>query len=87
MSENEILGMVVGAIVVVVGLGTAIAVPLMKATATIQKLIDAVNVLTDKFDKFELNNHDAHKRMWVKNDEQDDILMDHEARISVLEKG
>lgn len=30
--------------------------------------------------------HESHKRLWEKNDEQDEKLNDHETRIKILEK-
>ena len=32
------------------------------------------------------DNHDSHRRLWDKNDEQDKALNDHETRITTLER-
>lgn len=86
MSENEAIGLVIGALVVIVGLGGSICIPLVKVSNTIQRLICAVENLTDKFETFEINNHDDHKRIWQKNDAQDREIAEHETRIALLEK-
>lgn len=59
---------------------------LVTSVKAIQKLTDAVESLTQKFDTFEVNNHDDHKRIWEHNDEQDDKLDDHEKRLIKLER-
>lgn len=86
MNENEVIGLVIGALVVIVGLGSTICIPLIKVSNTIQRLICAVENLTAKFDAFEVNNHDDHKRIWQKNDAQDKEIAEHEMRIALLEK-
>ena len=48
------------------------------------ELTDTV-ALRDMEDQRE-RSHEAHKRLWDKNDEQDKTLNDHETRITTLER-
>lgn len=81
---------VVGVIVVLVGLFTAICVPLIKATKESVKSMTELNVtmrnLVEKLTNLESNNTEAHRRLWQHNEEQDARINDHETRITIIEK-
>lgn len=85
MNTNEFMGMFIGAMATVIALGAVIVRPLINNAKVMTELNESIKALTDKFNSFEVNNHDDHKRIWNKNDEQDDVLNDHETRISLLE--
>lgn len=85
MNTNEISWIVVGVLVLLIGLVTSIATPMIKLTRTMTTLDVTIQNLIKQFNSFEINNHDDHKRIWTKNDEQDAELHDHETRISLLE--
>lgn len=87
MSEYEIVGLVFVGLAGIVSLGVLIGRPLVKAVKAITELTISVKILTQKFETFELTNHDAHKRMWEKNEAQDKTLADHDRRIERLEGG
>lgn len=86
MNTNEIIGLVMVALGVIISTGAAIATPLIKNVKVMTELNASIKNLTEKFNKFEVNNHDDHKRIWTHNDKQDEEIQDHETRISVLEK-
>ncbi len=58
----------------------------MKLNSSITKLDVTMVRLTKDVDVIKENSHDAHQRLWEKNDEQDKIINDHESRITSLEK-
>lgn len=81
---------VVGVIVVLVGLFTAICVPLIKATtnstAAMTRLTMSVENLTSKIEKLDSDNEIEHDRLWRHNDDQDKMIQSHETRIVILER-
>ncbi len=85
MSTNEMLGIVFTGLVTILSGAAIIAKPLVQVVKTMTVLNESIKALTDKFNKFEINNHDDHKRIWKHNDKQDDTIQEHETRISVLE--
>lgn len=86
MSTNEMIGLIVVALGTIVGTGAAIATPLIKNVKVMTELNISIKNLTDKFNKFEVNNHDDHKRIWTHNEKQDETIQEHETRISILEE-
>lgn len=86
MSTNEMIGIVIVALGTIITLFAQVSKPMAKAVEAITKLNESVNHLIERFDRFEINNHDDHKRIWQKNDEQDRELSEHDKRISLLEK-
>lgn len=86
MSTNEMIGLIVAALGTIVGTGAAIATPLIKNVKVMTELNISIKNLTDKFNKFEVNNHDDHKRIWTHNEKQDETIQEHETRISILEE-
>lgn len=77
---------VVGVIVALVGLFFTVGKPIFNLISAIEKLRHTCNQLIEKFDKFEANNKESHKRIWEHNKNQDDIINDHEKRLHVLEE-
>ena len=77
---------VVGVIVVLVGLAGSIIGPVIKLNSSITRLTVTMERLVKDVDVIKENSHDAHQRLWEKNDEQDKIINDHEFRITSLEK-
>lgn len=63
----------------------AVAGPLLKLNTSITKLNASVDVLKDAIDKIDKDNENSHRRIWEYNDEQDEILKEHEKRLSNIE--
>ena len=80
---------VVGVIVVLVGLFTAICVPMIKAsnanTKAMTELTVTMQTLAEKLTSLESNNTESHRRLWKHNEVQDKTIQDHEIRIISLE--
>lgn len=85
MSTNEMIGLVVVALGTIVGTGAAIVTPLVKNVKVMTELNVSIKNLAEKFSKFEINNHDDHKRIWTHNDKQDEVIQEHGERILLLE--
>jgi hypothetical protein len=85
MNTNEMIGLIVAALGTIVGTGAAIATPLIKNVKAMTELNISIKNLTEKFNKFEVNNHDDHKRIWLHNDKQDEVIQEHDRRILLLE--
>ena len=77
---------VVGVIVVLVGLAGSIIGPVIKLNSSITRLTVTMERLVKDVDVIKENSHDAHQRLWEKNDEQDKCIHDHETRITTLGK-
>lgn len=86
MSENEMLGLVFGALGTIIATGIAIGTPLVKMVRVMTVLNESIKALTEKFKTFELNNHDDHKRIWEHKEKQDETIQEHETRIRLLEE-
>ena len=87
MGTNEMIGLIVVALGSILSVGVIIVKPILKVVEVMTELTASVKALTEKFNKFEVNNHDDHKRIWCHNDEQDEKLQDHEKRIWLIENG
>lgn len=81
---------VVTVITALVTLFFAIYNPVSKSTKENTKAMTELTMniksLTEKFATFENNNHESHKRIWEHNDEQDNLLKDHEKRLTIMEE-
>lgn len=86
MSTNEIIGALIIAVGTILSTGAIIVKPLIQNVKAMTELTESVKALTEKFNSFENNNHDDHKRIWSHSEEQDSLLNNHETRISVLER-
>ena len=85
MNTNEMIGFVVVALGSVLSVGVIIVKPILQVVKTMTALNESIKALTEKFNKFEVNNHDDHKRIWQHNDKQDETIQEHSERISILE--
>lgn len=81
---------VVTVISALIALFFAIYNPVSKSTKENTKAMTELTMniknLTDKFATFETNNHESHKRIWEHNEEQDDLLKNHEKRLTIMEE-
>lgn len=78
---------VVGVIVALVGLVSAIVAPIIKLNTSITKLTVLLDGLKSNQDSYEKRNREAHKRIWEHNGEQDEMLHKHETDIQLLKDG
>lgn len=85
MSTNEMIGFLVVALGSVLSVGVMIVKPILQVVKTMTALNESIKALTEKFNKFEVNNHDDHKRIWKHNEKQDEIIQDHGERLLVME--
>lgn len=85
MNEQEIIGLVVLGLGSVLSVGVIIVKPILTMVKTMTTLNESIKALTEKFNKFEVNNHDDHKRIWLHNDKQDEAIQEHGERILLLE--
>ena len=77
---------VVGVIVVLAGLAGTIVSPLLRLNTAITRLTVTMERLMRDLDRQKDSDREAHRRLWDKNDRQDQRLNDHETRITGLEK-
>ena len=76
---------IVGVIIVLITLVSAIAKPLLTLNTSIVRLTARMEAFGENLQKLTADNTKSHERLWAHNDEQDKQLGDHELRISVLE--
>lgn len=58
----------------------------LKLNSSITKLTVTMERLVQDMREQKSNSHDAHKRLWEHNEEQDAKLLNHETRINNLER-
>ena len=87
MESNELIGMIVVALGSILGVGVTVVKPILEVVKTMTELNESIKNLAEKFSRFEVNNHDDHKRIWCHCEEQDEKLNDHEKRIWIIENG
>ena len=85
MSEAEIVGSIALGLVALVGLYFAIYSPMKQNVQAMTELTCTMRSLTERLVALESNNTDSHRRLWDKEDEQDDKLAEHEKRIALIE--
>ena len=85
MNESEMIGLIVVSMGTILGVGVVVVKPILQVVKSITELNESIKSLTEKFNAFEVNNNNAHKRIWDHNDEQDEKLQDHEKRLSLIE--
>lgn len=85
MDTNEAIGLVVVALGSVLSVGVIIVKPILQVVKSMTALNESIKALTDKFARFEVNNHDDHKRIWKHNEKQDETIQEHGERILLLE--
>lgn len=77
---------VVGVIIALSGIFVTVGKPIVKLISVMERLTNVCNELNSKFEKFQIDNKESHKRIWEHNKKQDDIINDHEKRLHVLEE-
>jgi len=77
---------VIECLAVIAGLFITVGAPIIKLNSTIIKLNTTVESLDRRFGKFEVDNHNSHKRLWDNNTTTHKVLNDHETRIQKLEQ-
>lgn len=77
---------VVGVIIALVGFVASIVKPMTNLTKSITKLTVMVERLEDDMKAQRSSAKASHQRLWDKCAEQDELLSDHERRITVLEE-
>ena len=89
MDRYEVIVLIAGLLTTAIAIGA----PVLKLNTAITKLIvkldslgDDLNNLNRDVADLELKNHESHRRIWIKNDEQDEKLADHESRLKIIEK-
>jgi hypothetical protein len=85
MGGNELIGAMVAALGTILGVGVIVVKPIIQVVKCMAELNESVKNLTTKFNQFEFSNSEAHRRLWVHEDEQDEKIQDHEKRIFVVE--
>ena len=60
--------------------------PIVKLNTSIGKLTESINHIEKDYKDAQIKNTENHRRIWDKNDEQDDRLENHEIRINNLER-
>ena len=81
MNEWQVIAMLITLIT-----GAAVIIrPICNLTKAITELTLTCKNLDIQFANFETNNKDGHKRIWDHNEKQDEMLNDHEERISKME--
>lgn len=74
-------------IVVLAGLIVTVTTPLLKLNTSITQLKALLDSVVKQVQDNDRSNSANHKRLWEHNEEQDEILQNHETRIHDLEKG
>lgn len=72
-------------IVALFGFITAVMTPIVKLNTSITKLNTALEMLQGSMDRLEGDNTESHRRMWAHNESQDNVIKNHETRISNIE--
>ena len=84
MQINEwTIFIVIGEIVV---FGIAVIKPIITLTNSITRLTTVVDKLEKSAETRDAKNSDSHRRLWEHNKAQDDVLDDHEKRITIMER-
>lgn len=76
---------IVAGLFVLIGGIISIVTPIVKLTKSITELTVKVDEFAHQMEQQSVRSKEAHKRLWVHNEEQDDKLQEHEIRISNLE--
>ena len=85
MGTNEMIGAVIIAAGSILGVGVTVVKPILQVVKSMTALNESIKALTEKFNRFEMNNHDDHKRIWQHNEKQDEVIQEHGERILLLE--
>lgn len=85
MGTNEAIGLVLVSLGSILGVGVIIVKPILQVVKSMTALNESIKALTEKFKRFEVNNHDDHKRIWLHNEKQDELLAEHGTKLLLLE--
>ena len=85
MTQNEVIGLVIGALVVVVGLFKAVGKPMIDLNTTLTKFDLTLARLSKDFDDHIVISKKEFDEIWTSEKRQDDCLRDHEGRLIKLE--
>ena len=71
--------------VVLIGLIVTVTTPLLKLTTSITQLKGLLDSVVKQVQDNDRSNSASHKRLWEHNEEQDEILHNHEMRLHDLD--
>lgn len=77
---------VVTVIIALAGFAISIITPIIKLTKSITTLTVTLEQVDNRLTAQEQSSKNSHKRLWEKNEEQDEKLNDHERRITLIER-
>lgn len=77
---------VVTVIIALSGFAISIITPIIKLTNSITTLTVTLKQVDNRLTAQEQSSKNSHKRLWEKNEEQDEKLNDHERRITLIER-
>ena len=77
---------VVLVIATLLGVIGTVGAPIIKLNSTITKLTTVMDVVKTDMSELTDKNSKNHDRLWEKNGQQDATLVDHETRITIIEK-
>lgn len=77
---------VVTVIIALSGFAISIITPIIKLTKSITTLTVTLKQVDSRLTAQEQSSKNSHKRLWEKNEEQDEKLNDHERRITLIER-
>lgn len=72
-------------VVVIVGLIVTVTAPLLKLNTSITQLKSLLDSVVKQVQDNDRSNSTSHKRLWEHNEEQDEILHNHEIRLHDLD--
>lgn len=72
-------------IVVLAGLIMTVTTPLLKLNTSITQLKEMLNSVAKQVQENDNSNSASHKRLWERNEEQDETLQRHEQRLHDLD--
>ncbi len=72
-------------VVVIVGLIVTVTTPLLKLNTSITQLKSLLDSVVKQVQDNDRSNSTSHKRLWEHNEEQDEILHNHEMRLHDLD--
>lgn len=76
---------VVGVIIALAGLGVTIIKPILTLNTSIVKLTERMEHVTGELNQLTDQNTENHRRIWLRIDEHEELLTDHERRLDHFE--
>ena len=77
---------VITVLVTVIGIVATVVAPIVKLNTTITKLTTVVDVIQGTLKELTSENSKGHRRLWERNNEQDEKLANHDMRLHVMEE-